>query len=406
MHVIAGKAVGFKLALSDEFRDDQRRTVENARVLAETLTRAGLRLVSGGTDNHLMLVDVTSLGVTGKEAEHLLDEIGITVNKNQHPVRPRTAEHVVRDPGRALRPSPPWASAPAEMRDDRPHHRRGDRKRDEPAGQARLADEVAAMVARFPVPGPRRGLDEVHPRRRPAIVPALVGRVRIAATLLALVLTPAVRRFARRSTLVDRPDARRVNVRPDPTRRWAGRRSRLPVGRRSWWSSSPTGTCPGRRVPRRRRAAGSSAPCSSAALSRRRSASSMTSSDLRARWQLARPAGRRAGRGRPRGHRRLHRQPVRPRVRSGSTAPCAIGFTVVWIVGHDQQHQLHRRPRWPVVGDRPDRCGDARADQPDDASAVRPAVHRGPLLRARRSRCSGSCAGTSTRRRSSSGRAA
>ena len=85
MHVIAGKAVGFRLALGEEFRRDQRRTVENAAVLAETLTGRGARLVSGGTDNHLMLVDVMSLGVTGKDAEHLLDEIGITVNKNQIP---------------------------------------------------------------------------------------------------------------------------------------------------------------------------------------------------------------------------------------------------------------------------------------------------------------------------------
>ena len=60
----------------------------------------GVRLVSGGTDNHLMLVDVTPLGVTGKEAEHLLDEIGITVNKNAHPVRHEPAQHRVRHPDR------------------------------------------------------------------------------------------------------------------------------------------------------------------------------------------------------------------------------------------------------------------------------------------------------------------
>ena len=88
MHVIAAKAVAFKLALSEDFREDMRRTVENARVLAETLTSMGARVVSGGTDNHLMLVDVTPLGVTGKEAEHLLDEVGITVNKNAIPFDP------------------------------------------------------------------------------------------------------------------------------------------------------------------------------------------------------------------------------------------------------------------------------------------------------------------------------
>src|SRR4051794_35602271 len=69
MHVIAGKAVAFKLAATAEFRDDQRQTVENAAVLADTVADAGARVVSGGTDNHLMLVDVTPLGVTGKDAE-------------------------------------------------------------------------------------------------------------------------------------------------------------------------------------------------------------------------------------------------------------------------------------------------------------------------------------------------
>ena len=68
--------------------------------MAETLAGLGARVVSGGTDNHLMLVDVTPLGVTGKEAEHLLDEIGITVNKNADPVRHAAAEHGVRHPHR------------------------------------------------------------------------------------------------------------------------------------------------------------------------------------------------------------------------------------------------------------------------------------------------------------------
>ena len=88
MHVIAGKAVAFKLAAEEPFREDQRRTVANAQVMAETLASLGARVVSGGTDNHMMLVDVTPLGVTGKEAEHLLDEIGITVNKNAIPFDP------------------------------------------------------------------------------------------------------------------------------------------------------------------------------------------------------------------------------------------------------------------------------------------------------------------------------
>src|SRR6476646_4254580 len=80
MHVIAGKAVAFQLALGAEFRRDQQRTVENAATIAAVLAERGLRVVSGGTDNHLMLVDVMSQGVTGKDAEHFLDEIGVTVN--------------------------------------------------------------------------------------------------------------------------------------------------------------------------------------------------------------------------------------------------------------------------------------------------------------------------------------
>ena len=97
MQVIAGKAVAFKLAAGEDFREDQRRTVANAAVMAETVAGLGARVVSGGTDNHLLLVDVTPLGVTGKEAEHLLDEIGITVNKNAIPfdtLPPNTASGI------------------------------------------------------------------------------------------------------------------------------------------------------------------------------------------------------------------------------------------------------------------------------------------------------------------------
>src|SRR6478752_6538311 len=97
MQVIAGKAVAFKLAAGEVFREDQRRTVANAAVMAETVASLGARVVSGGTDNHLLLVDVTPLGVTGKEAEHLLDEIGITVNKNAIPfdtLPPNTASGI------------------------------------------------------------------------------------------------------------------------------------------------------------------------------------------------------------------------------------------------------------------------------------------------------------------------
>jgi glycine hydroxymethyltransferase len=85
MHVIAAKAVSFKEALTPEFNVYQKQIVANAKALAATLTGEGWRLVSGGTDNHLMLVDVFSRGITGKAAEAALDRAGITVNKNTIP---------------------------------------------------------------------------------------------------------------------------------------------------------------------------------------------------------------------------------------------------------------------------------------------------------------------------------
>lgn len=85
MHVIAGKAVCFKEALSQDFKEYQKQIVKNAKVLAEELLKRDFKLVSGGTDNHLILVDLTNKGVTGKEAEEILDEVGITVNKNAIP---------------------------------------------------------------------------------------------------------------------------------------------------------------------------------------------------------------------------------------------------------------------------------------------------------------------------------
>lgn len=85
MHIIAGKAVCFKEAMSDEFKAYQRRVVKNAAVLADTLSEGGIRLVSGGTDNHLMLADTMSLGRTGNEVQELLDAAHITANKNSIP---------------------------------------------------------------------------------------------------------------------------------------------------------------------------------------------------------------------------------------------------------------------------------------------------------------------------------
>ena len=85
MHVIASKALCFKEALSDDFKAYQNQIIKNAKALSEALIKEGFKLVSGGTDNHLMLLDLTDMNVTGKEAEHMLDEVGITVNKNAIP---------------------------------------------------------------------------------------------------------------------------------------------------------------------------------------------------------------------------------------------------------------------------------------------------------------------------------
>lgn len=88
MHVIAAKAVSFKEALEPEFKAYQEQIIKNAQALANGLMNRGLRIVSGGTDNHVMSLDVRSLNVTGKEAEHMLDEIGVTCNKNTIPFDP------------------------------------------------------------------------------------------------------------------------------------------------------------------------------------------------------------------------------------------------------------------------------------------------------------------------------
>lgn len=88
MHVIAAKAVAFGEALKPEFKEYQENIVKNAKAFAEALVKEGFRLVSGGTDNHLVLVDVRAQGLTGKVAEHLLDEVGITCNKNTIPFDP------------------------------------------------------------------------------------------------------------------------------------------------------------------------------------------------------------------------------------------------------------------------------------------------------------------------------
>jgi glycine hydroxymethyltransferase len=152
MHVIAAKAVALRLAAGDEFRADQRRTVENARLMAETVAELGARIVSGGTDNHLFMVDVRPLGVTGREAERLLDEVGMTVNKNAIPYDP--------DPptvASGIRVGTPAVTTrgfgPSEMREIARLMVDALVGREDQGEQARIAGEVRDICARFPVPG-------------------------------------------------------------------------------------------------------------------------------------------------------------------------------------------------------------------------------------------------------------
>ncbi|KUO73622.1 MAG: serine hydroxymethyltransferase [Clostridia bacterium BRH_c25] len=90
MHVIAAKAVCFKEAMSDEFKDYIKQVLKNASALAAALTAKGIEIVSGGTDNHMMLLDLRNKNITGKDAERLLDDIGITTNKNTIPLDPQS----------------------------------------------------------------------------------------------------------------------------------------------------------------------------------------------------------------------------------------------------------------------------------------------------------------------------
>jgi glycine hydroxymethyltransferase len=152
MHVIAAKAVALKLADTDEFRHDMARTVENAALLAQTLADSGCRVVSGGTDNHLMLIDVTPLGVTGREAEAILDGIGITVNKNAIPFDknpPNTASGIrLGTPATTTR-----GFGTDEMRQLGQMISSAIEQRQDESTLARLSEEVRAICARFAVPG-------------------------------------------------------------------------------------------------------------------------------------------------------------------------------------------------------------------------------------------------------------
>jgi len=154
MHVIAAKAVALRLAATDGFRDYQRRVLENAAVLAATLADGGARVVSGGTDNHLALVDVSPLGVTGREAERRLDDVGITVNKNQIPFDPQPP-----NTSSGIRVGTPATTSrgfgPDEMRTVGRLMIETIAAEDDAAARDRIAAEVGTIVDRFPVPGLR-----------------------------------------------------------------------------------------------------------------------------------------------------------------------------------------------------------------------------------------------------------
>ena len=152
MHVIAAKAVALRLAALPAFREDQRRTVENARVLAAEIGGRGGRVITRGTDNHMLSVDVTPFGVTGREAERLLDEVGIIVNKNAIPFDPKPPNIAS-----GIRIGTPAVTTrgfgPDEMREIGRLIVDSLTSREEPAEQARVAAEVRDICGRFPVPG-------------------------------------------------------------------------------------------------------------------------------------------------------------------------------------------------------------------------------------------------------------
>ena len=152
MHVIAGKAVALKEAATPEFKVYAKQIRANATTLASSLTKEGLRLVSGGTDNHLMLVDVRPLEVTGKQAEKALDAVGITVNKNTIPYDPQKA-----GTASGIRVGTP-AVTTRGMREPEMERigaliARTLRAKGDDAALRDIAAEVLELTSRFPVPG-------------------------------------------------------------------------------------------------------------------------------------------------------------------------------------------------------------------------------------------------------------
>ena len=152
MHVIAAKAVCFGEAMKPEFADYQRRIVDNARTLARELAEGGLRIVSGGTDNHLLLVDLTPLGITGKDAEEALERVNIVANKNAIPYDSRppriTSGLRLGTPAVTSRGFGEAEMAKVASMIVRLLSRIGDDKEEKAIGR-----EVKELTSRFPVPG-------------------------------------------------------------------------------------------------------------------------------------------------------------------------------------------------------------------------------------------------------------
>jgi glycine hydroxymethyltransferase len=151
MHVIAAKAVCFGEALQPGFRKYQARIVANAKALASALAERGFRIVSGGTDNHVMLVDLRPKNLNGADAQHILDEAGITVNKNSIPF----------DTGSPLKPSGIRLGTPAvttrgmneaEMEMIAGWIDAALAAKDDAAALAAIKAEVAALNRKFPIP--------------------------------------------------------------------------------------------------------------------------------------------------------------------------------------------------------------------------------------------------------------
>jgi glycine hydroxymethyltransferase len=151
MHVVAGKAVCFGEALRPEFKQYAQQIMDNAKVLAEALLAGGVRLVSGGTDNHLMLVDVTPLGLGGKKAEETLDRCGITVNKNMIPFDERKPM----DPS-GIRVGTPALTTrgmgPDEMRKIGGWMIDALKGADDASATSRVRQQVSSLCESFPVP--------------------------------------------------------------------------------------------------------------------------------------------------------------------------------------------------------------------------------------------------------------